>query len=263
MKALLKDGKTWVEIDTTCLFNNQYNTTDGKRIFDQDILAIRDDARHNMGKCRYCGALVKRGEEEKHFQEREAHTCAGCFWQRERAKSKEVSTAVKMDAGKRITVKTTVEELEKVCSYGETSGCKADCTFKECRQYGITWFTPENTFFLAFPDGFAPIEEIERFEKAGFIFDGDKYNAHYKKKIGSYNLTACPHYEDGKPAGIRYFILSNCRRSFKFRIENGKIYTDKHSFGFYPVKTLEGVPAAVMAKVKELCNHEGGRGNVA
>ena len=41
MKALLKNGE-WVEIDTTCLFNNQYNAA-GKRIFDQDIKRIVDD----------------------------------------------------------------------------------------------------------------------------------------------------------------------------------------------------------------------------
>lgn len=263
MKALLKDGKTWVEIDASCLFNNQYNTTNGKRIFDEDIIAIRDDNRRNMGKCRYCGALVRHGEEEKHFQEREAHTCAGCFWRRERAKSKQTTTGVKMKGGKRVTVKTTVEELEDVCGYGEPSGYKADCTFKECRQYGIEWFTPENTFFLAFPDGLPIIPDIAHFEEAGFIFAGDRFNGEYKKKIGSYTLKACPVYEDGKPTGVKYFMLSNCRRSFIFRIENGKIYTNKYSFGFYRVKTLEGVPAAVMAKVKELCNHEGGRENVA
>ena len=76
MKALLKTGE-WVEIDTACLFNNQYNTKDGKRIFDQEISRIVDDVRLGLGKCRYCGALVKKGEEEKHFLEREAKVVRG------------------------------------------------------------------------------------------------------------------------------------------------------------------------------------------
>lgn len=71
MKALLKTGE-WVEIDTACLFNNQYNTKDGKRIFDQEISRIVGDVRHGLGKCRYCGAFVKKGEEEKHFLEQES-----------------------------------------------------------------------------------------------------------------------------------------------------------------------------------------------
>ena len=35
MKALLKTGE-WVEIETTHLFHDQYNTAD-KRIFDRDV----------------------------------------------------------------------------------------------------------------------------------------------------------------------------------------------------------------------------------
>lgn len=252
MKALLKDGKTWVEIDPTFLSENQYNTTDGKRIFDQDIISIRDDARRNMGKCRYCGAIVRRGEEENHFAEREKKGCAGCFWQRERVAESE-SKVETTDDGRRI--KTTIERLEKVCSYCESSGRKADCTNKECRAFGVNWFTPENTFFLAFPDGFSEIKDIEQIKNMGFIFADDLYNAHYKKKIGSYNLSACLAYTDGKPTGVKYFMLSNCRRYYRFRIEDGAIYTDKYSFGFYRVKNLEGVPSAVMDKVKELCNH--------
>ena len=83
MKAYLKNG-TICEIDTTYLFDNQYNTTDGKRIFDNEIERIEDDARVNMGKCKWCGAMIKKGEEEKHFHEKETRGCGGCFWYRER-----------------------------------------------------------------------------------------------------------------------------------------------------------------------------------
>ena len=74
MRALLKTG-AWVDIDTRCLFDNQYNTTEecgNKRIFDVDIKRIEGDVRLGLGKCKYCGAIVKRGEEEKHFAEMEA-----------------------------------------------------------------------------------------------------------------------------------------------------------------------------------------------
>lgn len=59
MKALLKSGK-WAEIDTRYLFHNQYNTIEGKRIFDSEILRVVDDVRGEYGKCRYCGAYARR-----------------------------------------------------------------------------------------------------------------------------------------------------------------------------------------------------------
>ena len=60
MKAKLKSGEI-VEIETDCLFNDQYNTKE-KRIFDKDILEIFDDARVNKGKCGYCGKALTIGE---------------------------------------------------------------------------------------------------------------------------------------------------------------------------------------------------------
>jgi hypothetical protein len=46
MRKYLQDNvNKWVEIDTSYLFNNQYNTTDGFRIYDSMINAIKNDAR--------------------------------------------------------------------------------------------------------------------------------------------------------------------------------------------------------------------------
>lgn len=262
MKALLKDGKTWVKIDTAYLFNNKYNTEDGKRIFDQDIKAIQDDARAGMGKCRYCGKLVKRGEEEKHFYERESAGCAGCFWYRERVKDSKTETTMNTttnENGERVTVKirTTTEQLEKVCTYGEHDhGDRGSgCTLKECRRMGIEWFTPENTFFLKYPNGFSSIPEVDKLEMRGFVMDERRLNCEYHKKIGSYRLVALLTYEDGKPTGIKAYRVYNCRRSYNFRYENGELFTDQYSFGWYKVRTLEGIPADVMTAIKNICNH--------
>ena len=257
MKALLKDGKTWTEIDTGFLFNNQYNTTDGKRIYDNQIRAIRDDARKNMGRCRYCGAMVKRGEEEKHFTEREAGTCEKCFWHRQRREkiSDETKTET-TETGEEITVRTKREKVTYYCSYPETTGSRTGCTCSECRAYGIEWFTPENTFFLKYPDGFSSIPEVDKLEARGFILDPRSSVAHYQKKIGSYRLYADLEYTDGRPTGINYYRIYNARRDYNFRIENGTIYTDKYSFGFRQAKTLEGVRPAVMEAIMNICNHK-------
>jgi hypothetical protein len=54
-KWIAENQGKWVEIDTTCLFDNQYNTIDGKRIFDTWIDKIENDTRQGKGVCKYCG----------------------------------------------------------------------------------------------------------------------------------------------------------------------------------------------------------------
>lgn len=251
MKALLQSGE-WAVIDTAYLFHDQYNTVDGKRIFDRDIIRMEDDARPGMGRCRYCGAMVKRGEEEKHFQEKEKRGCAGCFWCRDRVTDRKIQTAVEMKDGEKTTIKTTVEKLEKVCTYAE-SYPEAGCTLKECRRMGIDWFTPENTFFLKYPGGFQSIPAVDKLPGQGFIVDENTIDARYNKKIGSYTLLALLTYEDGKAAGIRAYRIYNCRRDYVFRFENGELFTDKYTMGWRKVKTLDGVPGSVMDAIRKIC----------
>ena len=253
MKALLKNGK-WVGIDTEALFHDQYITIDGRRIFDKDIARIVADARVGLGKCKYCGATVRRGEEEKHFAEMEAKPCGACYWQRERVTDRESRTETQTLDGERVTVRTTVEKLEKVCSYAEKYP-ESKCSNCEHRRMGIDWFTPENTFFLRYPDGFASIPEIDKLEARGFVLDDRLLNAEYFKKLGSYTLTALLSYENGKPQGVTAYRIGNCRRWYVFRYENGDLFTDKYAFGWRQVKTLEGIPSAVMAAIKAICNH--------
>lgn len=254
MKALLKTGE-WVEIETTHLFHDQYNTAD-KRIFDQDIVRIVDDARVGMGRCKYCGAMVKRGEEEKHFQEKESKSCNGCFWWRDQLISTDKQPpqveVIKDENGETVTRKTvvTTSRYEKVCSYAEKYG---GCTNTECRRRGIDWFTPENTFFLKYPDGFASIPAVDKLANHGFMVSDHMTNAQYYKKIGSYTLTALLTYENGKATGIRAYRVYNCRRDYTFRYENGELFTDKYAFGWRKVRTLEGVPASVMQQIKAIC----------
>lgn len=245
MKALLKTGE-WVEIDTEALFNNQYNTTDGKRIFDKDISRIVDDVRGEFGKCRYCGAIVRKGEEEEHFSERESKSCEACFWYRDKL----VDTRTHTEKGRDTTTTTKTYFYQKHCSHAEKYG---GCTNDECRKRGIEWFTPENTFFLKYPNGFSPIPDVDKLETKGFAVEPGRIHAYYFKKLGSYHLAAVLHYEDGKPTGIAEYRIHNARRDYTFRFEDGELFTDKYSFGWRKVKTLEGVPHSVMVAVKNIC----------
>lgn len=262
MYAILKTGER-VEIDTTCLFDNQYNTVGGERIFDREIKRIGDDVRPGLGKCRYCGAIVKRGEEEKHFREEEKKTCEKCWWYANRLVKREyvpehTETSVN-ENGETVTTttKTVIEKHEKYCSYS------CGCTKDEHRKMGIKWFTPENTFFLKYPNGFSdPSADIDHLKIRGFDvkeFGAAGTNCHfftieYPKKIGSYKLSAVNHIgPDGRPV-IDYFTVRNCRLWYDFRIENGDIFTTKYAFGWRQVKTMAGIPQTVVDKLVKICN---------
>lgn len=56
---LLANRGKWVTIDTKHLFNDQFNTVDGFRIYDNHIQMIQDDERATIGKCNYCGSLTE------------------------------------------------------------------------------------------------------------------------------------------------------------------------------------------------------------
>ena len=56
MQLVLKTGEV-KEVDTSTVFNNQYNTTDSRRVFDKDVHRIIDDVR--LGEF-YCSS-VKQG----------------------------------------------------------------------------------------------------------------------------------------------------------------------------------------------------------
>lgn len=47
----------WVDIETEHLFDNQYNTANGLRLYDTMIDAIEDEAREGKQKCGWCGTI--------------------------------------------------------------------------------------------------------------------------------------------------------------------------------------------------------------
>jgi hypothetical protein len=225
MRALLKSGE-WVEIDTSCLFNNQYNTTEeygNKRIFDGEIQRIEGDVRLGLGKCKYCGAIVSRNDEDKHFLDRESKGCDKCFWYRDRIISQEkpikenkVVIVDLPDGTQKKTVHTTETRTtvyEKQCTYSEVGSSRTDCTNKECREYGIEWFTPDNCYFLKYPNGTDDytLQDWIRNEWLGSAMR--LVYQQYRKELGSYSLLLHLHSDEKT---IDHLTLSNSRNSFRF-----------------------------------------------
>lgn len=253
MRALMRDG-TWSEIDPKCLFHDQYNTTPefgNKRIFDRDIRRIEGDVRLGKGRCKYCGAIVNRGEEESHFAHKEAKPCEGCFWYTAHKvgeeKEKELVFEKKEVDGRTVTktlVKKT-EVYERKCSYMD-NGVPA-CNNAMCRKYGIDWFTPENTFFLKYPNGFERKSLRALLLSSGFTECCDNILV-YDKKIGSYVLGAWFQRDDLDT--LDYFCMRNTRYNVRFRWEDGKFYMES-GFSWVPSDDL-GLPYYALNDLKKI-----------
>ncbi len=57
------NGGKWFEVDTRYLSTNSYNLKDLPfRVENEHISAVEDDARIGMGRCVYCGSIVREGE---------------------------------------------------------------------------------------------------------------------------------------------------------------------------------------------------------
>lgn len=254
MRALLKTGE-WVEIDTKYLFNNQYNTLPphNKRIFDAEIQRIEDDVRDGMGKCKFCGAVVGRGGEQMHFHHKEDKTCMECWWYRDRLIETVHKPAIEekiVNSDDTVTIRTIKEysqTYERCCTY------KGECVKFECRKHGIEWFTPENTFFLKYPNGLPAITDIDKLKIRRFdVTSGFRY-APYWEKIGTYNLAAWLRLDDcGNPESVEHFNIHNSKRNYNFLMDGSKfIIVDSLDNEVH--KTLPGIPVKVVDAVRKIC----------
>ena len=102
---------------------------------------------------------------------------------------------------------------------------------KNCKEYGIEWFTLENTFFLKYPRGLKAIESKE------------KNVGNNEIKIGTYSLEAYP--------SLDYLRLSNCRKTINFKFE-GENYFVNNGIGWSQTRRLD-VPESIQNKVRKAC----------
>lgn len=200
----------WVEIDTGHLFNNQYNLKDyDLRIFDKDIEAVKDDERKNRIGCGYCGKQFNSPEElEAHYLEEEAkeNQCTGCWYYRKYIKDTQRTKESSVNEnGEEIETNTTIYIWDRKCKY------EHGCTHNEHRKHKITVFTPENTYFLKYPNGYAAyfnsLSLADQWKECGFTYENNV--AYMGAFVGSYALSL--HYNE---SGLDKIRLINSRKEF-------------------------------------------------
>jgi hypothetical protein len=166
----------WVDVDTTHVFNDQYNLLNYNiRVFDVQIEAVRDDIRESIVQCGYCGKQFNSMDElNAHYLEEEnnAHNCDGCFWYRDRiVDTIHEKEETHSNDGKRFEKRTTTYVWEKQCTH------KAGCDRFEHRNHKPRTFTPENTYFLKYPNGykafFESLNVADQWKEMGYKCDGN------------------------------------------------------------------------------------------
>ena len=229
---LKKNEGKWFNVETKCLFNNQYNLKK-YRVFDSMIEAVKDDARVNKGRCNYCGEIIIRGKEEEHFLSKENNKdCENCFWYKEKIldRKKEDTKNIEDCNGIRKTVftHTYIDKYTKECTY------ENGCCNKECRNYDIEWFTEDNTYFLKYPNGLQLNEEKELLS-----IHNDNI------KIGNYYLEIYP--------SLDYYRLSSARKTINFKFDKEQKTFYIKGIGYSAMKRLD-IPDKINDKlIKILC----------
>lgn len=229
MKAIMFDG-TEKEIDTSFMFNNQYNTVNGERIYDVNIKKIVDDIR--LGEFYCCSKKQGTYDEVQKAinKERELiNDCENCFWNQIDKRIEEECSKKRVESKDKIVIHN-VTAYTKCCKYKNEYGEKCVRDIDEKPQL---FREVNDCFFCKYPDGVPDMETFKQFmidnaDKYGIVpywGDGElnlQNTLKYKNKFGSY-VFEVPYFGKG------YFKLSNARNRFLFYIDftNKKFILDE------------------------------------
>lgn len=222
MKLVLHNGEI-KEVDTNFIFNNQYTTTDGERVYDTKVKYILDDIR--LGEF-YCGG-GKQGTYDEVVQaiadtRAKINKCNDCWWFHDHTRIKDecyrdVKETIEGNKKTIITNEKTVYELScaYVPKYKDKCVHDIDDTPKLFRE-------ATQCFFCEYPQGIPDMKPLRQFmidnaDKYGIVtrWAEDKLSIEnsfmHKKQFGSYRFEASHWY--------RYFELENARNRFKFYVD--------------------------------------------
>lgn len=238
MQLVLKTGEI-KEVDTTFIFNNQYNTTDGVRVMDHEVKYIIDDIR--LGEF-YCSS-VKQGtydEVAEAIAEERAkiNKCEGCWWFHEHTRIKDECRRNEVKEGnKKIIDEHTVYEIScaYIPKYKDKCVHDIDETPKLFREVN-------DCFFCKYPQGVPDMNPLKEFmiahaDEYGIVprWSEDKLSIENtfqrSKPFGSYKFEASHWYD--------CFELENARNRFKFYIDcDNKRFILDNGIGYKVVSTL-------------------------
>lgn len=237
MIAVMRDGRE-LEINTNQMFNNQYNTIEGTRIFDTEILHIINDKRIGL----YCSS-VKQGTYEEVLEAIKEHrshidcclNCDGenkkCFWYQTKERIvNEQERKVRYENDREITDTISHVEYSMYCQYKDKYEGK--CVY-DIDEEPKLFAEVNDCFFVKYPNGVPDNSDfiqwlIDNHEETNIVpYWGDctLQNTHILKfngKLGSYILKI-------QKSGIcgTNFELSNSRDCVRFAydFDNNKFIT--------------------------------------
>ena len=242
MKLVLHNGEI-KEVDTNFIFSNQYNTTDGNRVYDTAVKYIIDDIR--LGEFYCCSKKQGTYDEvlEAIKEERsKINKCNDCWWFHEHTRIKdechrESKEIIEGNKKTIITNEKTVYELS--CAYIPKYGEKC---VHDIEEVPILFREKQFCFFCEYPQGIPNMKPLKQF----MIDNAEKYRIvpywsnqelsidksfTYKGLFGSYKFEAS-HWHD-------YFELENARNHFKFYVDfTNKKFILCDSIGYKVTKCL-------------------------
>ena len=218
MKLVLKTGEV-KEVDTKHIHDNQYSTTDGKRVLDREVKYIIDDIR--LGEF-YCSS-VKQGtydEVAKAIAEERAkiNKCNECWWFNKFTTVQDECSTERTREGNRETV---VEKRVYDISCSHIPRYQGKCVH-DIDEVPRLFREVQDCFFCEYPQGIPDMRPLKQFmidnaKKYGIVpywGDGKLEIGHRIKRnklFGSYKFETGPCSD--------YFKLSNARNSFSFYVD--------------------------------------------
>jgi hypothetical protein len=242
MKLVLHNGEI-KEVDTSFIFNNQYNIVDGERVFDTAVKYIIDDVR--LGEFYCCSK--KQGtydEVAKAIAEERSkiNKCADCWWFHEHTRIEDECHRDReeiIDGNKKTLIINEKTVYELSCAYKPKYGNKC---VHDIEETPILFREKQFCFFCEYPEGIPDMKPLRQF----MIDNAEKYEIvpywgdqelsitnpfTHKKMFGSYKFKAGKWHE--------YFELENARNHFRFYVDfvNKKFILDE-GIGYKVVKHL-------------------------
>lgn len=222
MKLVMHNGEI-KEVDTSFIFSNQYNTTDGERVHDTAVKYIIDDIR--LGEFYSCSKKQGTYDEvlEAIKEERsKIHKCSECWWFHEHTLIKDECHRHReeiIEGNKKTVISNDTTVYEISCAHKPKYGDKC---VHDIDEVPTLFREKQFCFFCEYPEGIPDMKPLKQFmidnaEKYGIVpyWSDQELSIEnpftHIKKFGSYKFEASKWHD--------YFELENARNHFEFYVD--------------------------------------------